>query len=92
MAAADPLPPLDFKVPRNVSPGKLAHTVLCVLADDAAVMLEALARDLGVRREEVYDAVASLKYHGLVDGTYADRTLTEKGRQLIRATVRGARV
>lgn len=89
---APPPPPPDVKVPRGVSPGTIAHSLLCHLVDSPTEHLEAIAKELSVTRAEVYAAMIKLKYHGLVVGTYSDREVTPRGLDVVRATVKRVRV
>lgn len=80
------------RIPRGVAPGTTAHAVLCTLCDSPTESLEAIARELGVEPIQVYAACARLRYHGLLEGRYGTRSVTNRGRTLVRATVKGARV
>jgi hypothetical protein len=92
-AMPDTQPDLDPpKIPRALRAGQVTHSVLCMLLDEPAVLLTLIAAELGVPLQQVHTAMTQLRYHGCLVGTHADREITDRGRAIIRATVRGARV
>ena len=85
-------PPNEVRIPLAVQPGTLAHAVLCHLVEQPTEFSLPLATELRVTVRDVHQALGVLRWNGLVDGTFGERRVTTKGLDLVRATVKGARV